>query len=198
MNWLKKYSLRENEMKPELKEQILQCNREIKEVDKIYNGLGALNKTRSYLTNYALIKTCGTIEFVYRAIIADFFDQFQVPQINTYLEKNLRSGSRSALYENMHKSLKEFDAEWASNFQSLVDQEGDKGRIIQSVKSLVTNRHNFAHGKNSTVTFGDIKQYYCDGLVLISKIDIVINNVTEDDVNEYVTVVFDEDEEIEE
>ena len=185
-------------MKPELKEQILQCNRELKEVDNIYNDLNALSKTRSYLTNYALIKTCGTIEFVYRAIIADFFDQFQVPQINTYLEKNLRSGSRSALYENMLKSLKEFDDEWASNFQKMVDQESDKGRIIQSIKSLVNNRHNFAHGKNSTVTFGDIKQYYCDGLVLISKIDRVINNVAEDDVNEYVNVEFEDAEKVEE
>ena len=28
-----------------------------------------------YLTQYALIRSCGTVEYVYRAIIADFFEE---------------------------------------------------------------------------------------------------------------------------
>lgn len=46
--------------------------------------------------------------------------------------------------------------------------------LIDASNSLVTNRHNFAHGKMPTATFNDIKLYYFDVLELIKIFDSIV------------------------
>lgn len=133
-----------------------------------------LDKAKLYLTNYALIKACGTIEFVYRSIVADFFDQSSLSQIHTYIDKTIRSGSMSATYDNMSKLLGKFDDNWKKSFVNLVKQRTDKQKIIDSSNSLVNNRHLFAHGKAPTASFNDIFQYYQDTLELIKMLNKVV------------------------
>ncbi len=136
--------------------------------------LPPLDKARLYLTNYALIKACGTVEFVYRSIVADFFDQSSLSQIHTYIDKTVRSGSMSATYDNMSKLLGKFDDNWKKSFVNLVKQRTDKQKIIDSSNSLVNNRHLFAHGKAPTASFNNIFQYYQDTLELIKMLDTVV------------------------
>lgn len=161
-------------MKNELQDLIHECTTELNEIAQRINGLPSLDKMRLYLTNYALIKACGTLEFVFRSIIADFFDQSPLIQIHTYLEKTVRSGSMSATYDNMSGLLGKFDDSWRNNFKSLVQQHANSQRIISASNSLVANRHLFAHGKAPTASFNDILQYYQDTLELIQILDTVV------------------------
>ncbi len=161
-------------MKPELQDLIQECTAELNNISSRIGKLPPLDKARLYLTNYALIKACGTVEFVYRSIVADFFDQSSLSQIHTYIDKTVRSGSMSATYDNMGKLLGKFDDNWKKTFVNLVKQRGDKQKIIDSSNSLVTNRHLFAHGKSPTASFNDIFQYYHDTLELINMLDMVV------------------------
>lgn len=156
-------------MKPELQDLIQECTAELNDISSRIGKLPPLDKARLYLTNYALIKACGTVEFVYRSIVADFFDQSSLSQIHTYIDKTVRSGS-----DNMGKLLGKFDDNWKKTFVNLVKQRGDKQKIIDSSNSLVTNRHLFAHGKSPTASFNDIFQYYHDTLELINMLDMVV------------------------
>lgn len=161
-------------MKQELQDMIAECSTELTDIGSKLSELSALDKARSYLTKYALIRTCGTIEFVYRSIVADFFDQFNIGQIETYLEHTVRNGSMSCTYENMWKLLKKFDDNWEHNFKQAVSNHQDSNRLISSARSLVNNRHLFAHGKTPTATYADICQYYRDALVLVGIFDSVV------------------------
>lgn len=161
-------------MKPELQNLIQECTIELNDISARISKLPPLDKARLYLTNYALIKACGTVEFVYRSIVADFFDQSSLSQIHTYIDKTVRSGSMSATYDNMSKLLGKFDDSWKKSFVNLVKQHTDKQKIIDSSNSLVNNRHLFAHGKAPTASFNDIVQYYQDTLELIKMLDIVV------------------------
>lgn len=161
-------------MKTELSNQLAECTRQLSEIDTKISALQPFDKVRAYLTQYALIKACGTLEFVYRSIVADYFDQSSLTQIHTYLDKTVRSGSMSATYDNMSSLLGKFDSNWRSAFKNAVQARPDGQRIIASAKSLVTNRHLFAHGQSPTATFNDIFQYYNDALELINELDAVV------------------------
>ena len=58
--------------------------------------------------------------------------------------------------------------------KSAIDAHPDKERLRDSLKSLVNNRHAFAHGKVSTATFQDIKNYYNDALTVINIFDSIV------------------------
>ena len=161
-------------MRRELQEQIKECSTELSDIDLKIAALPPLDKTRLYLTQYSLMKACGTVEFVYRAIVADFFDQSTLVQIHTYIDKTVRNGSMSATYDNMSGLLGKFDDTWKNNFRTTVQQRADGQKLISSAKSLVANRHLFAHGQPPTATFNDIFQYYADTLELIVILDSVV------------------------
>lgn len=161
-------------MKAELKEILTECSRQLTDIESKISETEPFDKTRAYLTQYALIKACGTLEYVFRSIVADFFDKSNQTQIHTYLDNTVRSGSMSATYENMSKLLVKFDKDWRNNFKNAVHGRDDCHKIIASANSLVTNRHLFAHGKPPTATFNDIHQYYQDALNLIYELDEVV------------------------
>lgn len=161
-------------MKQELVDMITDCSSELDDIRIKLSSLPALDKSRYYLTQYALIRACGTIEFVYRSIVADFFDASPLTQIHTYLEKTVRTGSMSATYQNMQNLLGKFDDTWKSNFKQAVQQHPQCNQLTSSAKSLVENRHAFAHGRPPTATFTDIQNYYNDALVLINLFDSIV------------------------
>lgn len=161
-------------MKQELQDMLNECTTELNDIEVRINALPSLDKGRQYFTNYALIKACGTVEFVYRSIVADHFSQLINSRIDTYLDATIRKGSMSAKYENMKNLLGKFDEQWKKDFQDAVNARADKGRLITASNSLVTNRHSFAHGNPPTATFLEIKQYYIDVLELIRIFDTVV------------------------
>lgn len=161
-------------MKTDLQDLIDECTIELNDIEGRLDNLPALDKERLYLTQYALIKSCGTVEFVYRSIVADYFDQSSLVQIHTYIDNTVRSGSMSATYDNMNKLLKKFDSNWANTFKNSVQSHPNAQRLISSSNSLVNNRHLFAHGKPPTATFLDIKNYYFDVLQLVNILDSIV------------------------
>lgn len=162
-------------MKSELQDMINDCTAELADINHRISRMPPLDKGKTYYTQYALIKACGTLEYVYRSIVADYFSQFGIPQIETYLEKDIRNGSMSATYDNMKKLLKRFDESWSDLFTAKVQAHENGQRLISSAKSIVNNRHQFAHGKTPTATFSDIQQYYSDALILVGIVDETIN-----------------------
>lgn len=161
-------------MKQELQDMLDLCSLELDDIEERINNLPILDKARQYLTNYALIKSSGTAEFVYRSIIADYFSKLSDSKIDTYLDNSIRKGSMSATYDNMKKLLGKFDDNWQKDFKNAVQSRSDKNKLIDASTSLVNNRHSFAHGKPPTATFLDIKQYYADVVQLIEILDSIV------------------------
>lgn len=76
-------------MKTELQNLIDECTTELTDISAKISALPPLDKTRAYLTKYALIKSCGTIEFVYRSLVADYFDKAIYHKFLHILKKRL-------------------------------------------------------------------------------------------------------------
>lgn len=150
------------------------CGNELNKIDQIINSLGPLDQTRAFLTKYALIKTSGTLEYAYRSIIADHFSQYNIPQIDTYLNISIRESPSSVKYDNICTILGKFDVNWKNNFKTTITSRRDGNQLIQASNSLVNNRHAFAHGKEPTATLNDIKQYYNDIIIMINELDQIV------------------------
>ncbi len=161
-------------MKDELQNLIDDCNTELSDIESRIQELPSLDKGIRYLTNYAIIKAAGTAELVYRSIVADHFSQLSDKRIDTYLDSTVRFGSMSAKYEQMCSLLKKFDDAWCNSFKAAVAADPNGQRMRDASSSLVTNRHSFAHGKNPTATFMDIKQYFQDVVSLINIFDSTV------------------------
>lgn len=168
-------------MKRELQELIDDCKQELADIEVRINNLPIMDKGRRYLTNYALIRTCGTIEYTYKSIVADYFSRYSSAQIDRYLEKTLMSSSRSAKYDMICSLLDQFDSNWHAQFcsqaQSHFDQvtgASDYNKLKSSLESLVSNRHQFAHGKITSATFLDIKGYFQDAVEVLLILDRVV------------------------
>lgn len=158
-------------MNTELQNMIDECTNELTDIEQKINALPPMDKEKLYLTKYALIKVSGTTELVYRSIVADYFKRYSDTKIDNYLQKTVRNNSSSVKYEVMSNLLKQFDETWSENFKNKVNSRSDGQRIIRASNSLVNNRHNFAHGKEPTATFSEIKSYYFDILELIKEFD---------------------------
>ena len=158
-------------MKSELQDRLNDCEAELVDIDERLENLDPFDKTRKYLTYYALIRACGTAEYVYRAIVADYFTSLGDTKIDKFLNKAVREGSMSASYNNMCNLLQRFDDNWKEQFSQEVKNHPDGNRIISSAKSLVANRHAFAHGRSISASFSDIKLYYMDMMILIEVFD---------------------------
>jgi hypothetical protein len=155
------------------KQNIDNCSLEMEEIQKIIDVFGQSHSIVPYLTHYAIIKCCGTIENTFKAILTDFHNTLPI-QAKNYIETSFTNSSMNPSKENICKSLKRFDENWNIEFKQKLDLELHKSQIDSSLKSLNDARNEFAHGGYPRVSFGSVKTYFNDSKRIIEIIDDVV------------------------
>ena len=148
-----------------------ECDSEFIRIEGLIYHLTSTNPAVPFLTKYAIIKACGTLEQAFKVIISDFSCVGQSTQVKKFIDTSFRESSINPSLDNIHKSLKKFDEQWNNNFKGFLDADADISRIRASITSLNNARNQFAHGGNPTVTFNDIKNYFEDAKKIIDYID---------------------------
>lgn len=156
-----------------IEREINDCISEFSQLDVLVTQVGAMSPMSKYLTLYSLIKACGVIEYSYKNLIADYHNTAS-PQVQKYVDLNVRSNSKNPSLDNIRKLLKSFDDNWNTSFGQQLDAHPDSQRIKQSLSSLNDNRNSFAHGHGCTASFSDIKQYFLDAVEIIKIIDTIV------------------------
>jgi len=157
-------------MKKELKALIIDCDNEIGRIKVIIDG-EPFGLTTPYLTKYALIKACGTTERVFKSTIANYFNRSKLPQVQKFINKNVRESSCNPTYDRVVNMLAEYDEMWKQNFKVSIKNHSDYKKVIQSLDSLVSARNSFAHGGNPTITIGNIVTYFKDTIDFLYILD---------------------------
>ncbi len=150
------------------------CRRELEQIETLILSGALTFQIVKYLTSYALIKSCGTIEYAYKTIIADVYSGIS-PQINKFIEIKVRNNSSNPSWESICNSVNEFDSQWVLDLKTKLEENTHGEQIKRSLSSLVTNRNNFAHGKGFTASFSDIKSYFKDASEIIVMLDEIIS-----------------------
>ncbi len=149
------------------------CERELEKINHLIQGLGTMTPVTSYLSKYCLVKVCGTIEYCFKTIIADFYSVAS-PQLSCYLDKKIRQSSKNPSYNNICSLLKDFNEEWNHQFKNTIEHHPSKTRILTSLESMNNNRNNFAHGQGCTPSFSDIQSQFSDARIVINILDEVV------------------------
>lgn len=150
---------------------VTECDYDFDRIEKIIDVLHNTNTAVPYLTKYAIIKACGTLEQAFKIMISDFSCSGQSSQVRKFIETSFRESSINPNLDNIYKSLKKFDDQWNDTFKALLNANPDIEKIKTSISSLNNARNQFAHGGNPTVTFNDIKDYFDDAKKVISYLD---------------------------
>lgn len=147
---------------------------ELDHLETLIVSLGPGSAITPYLTKYAIIKACGSIEQAYKTLIADYCAHRSKKQVKRFIRVRVRDASSNPSYSNMCKHLRDFDEDWQLTFKSRVGGDGDKTQLLTSLQSLVDARNDFAHGGNPAASIGDIRDYFEHSRRLVEYMDSVV------------------------
>jgi len=157
---------------PDVKRALKDCMGELVDIQKILLPTNIrLNKITKYLTNYSIIKACGTIEYAYKCLIADYFGEAQSEYIKNFLSKRIRDSSANPDMSIIYGMLNSFDKNIEKRFKDLLKQELNRNILVSSLNSLRTERNTLAHGGSSIIPFSDVLKYFKDSRRIIQILD---------------------------
>lgn len=155
------------------------CSSELEKIHFIIQGIGVTSHPVPYLTKYAIIKACGTIEYCFKTILSDTCTSSQSQQVKNFVDNTFRNSSMNPNRDNISKVLKQFDEEWNTRFKAELNALDHKDRILDSLKSLNEARNTFAHGGNPSASFESVRNYFTDALKIIEIIDGIVNGTVQ-------------------
>lgn len=154
--------------------QLTQCRTELDHVQTTIGAVGIMSPVTPYLTKYAVIRACGSIEVSFKALVADFCSRRSKKQVKRFIHMKIRKGSTNPSQSNIMNILNLFDEDWKKSFKANLKADPDKQQLLDSLQSLVDARNEFAHGGNPTLTIADILQHFDRARRVVEHVDAVI------------------------
>lgn len=159
----------------EVESALVSCESDLASVKAIIDGLGITSNIVPYLTKYAVIRGCGTIEQAFKTVVADRCAYRCKSQVKRYIEIKVRLNSSNPSYSNICGLLKDFDEDWNSRFKLGVKGEPNSKQITDSLQSLVDARNDFAHGGDPSASISDVLTYFENSKRVIEILDDVVH-----------------------
>ena len=150
------------------------CFAELQRIFHLIEGLGHMSPVVPFLTNYSIVRACGTVEFCFKTIISDLHTG-HTPQVQNYVNNTVRNSSMNPSRYNICNTLKQFDVEWNRSFKEMLNNHAHSVRIKSSIDSLNNARNSFAHGDTPSSSFENIKNYFEDSVIILQMLDEVVN-----------------------
>lgn len=145
------------------------------ELEKIKNQINKdpFDEMVKFLQRYAIIKACGTIEYVVKSMVANHVDSETTPELQNYISIKVRDSSTNPSTGNISNLLGEFSSKhWKVIFDNEVSGHVEEKA---SLNSLVQLRNDFAHGKSPNTGILSIIKYYNHARTILSFVDTALN-----------------------
>lgn len=144
----------------------------IRTLDSIFVDAKKIDKEdcelRSHMSKYLCIRVSGLMETFFKRQIANYLDKSTPKPIGNYVNSRFQTFT-SVNSKKIKDTLGLFSKEWIENFEYLVSE-----KLQASLDSIVSNRHNLAHGKNPGITLNQVDEYYNDIKEIISALEMII------------------------
>lgn len=144
------------------------------ELEKIKNWIeeNKLHLNVKFLVSYAIVKSSGSIEVVFKSMIHDFLSTNCILETNRFLEKHIIDSSANPSTGVMESFLEKFDGNRKERFNTLIKETEQKGNL----KNLVKLRNDIAHGRDVNSTINDVEKYFNSGRFILDKLEEVLKN----------------------
>lgn len=147
---------------------IQDCQSELTNI-KNFISKDPLGSMVRYLVSYSVIKSCGTIEIVFKDIIYNHLIKNANQEAIAYFSKNVKESSSNPKIDNICSLLKQINVNWNTSFKSKAT-DIDK----QSLNSLVELRNQLAHGNSITSSIDDVITYFTCGCDILQVLDSIV------------------------
>ena len=121
-------------------------------------------EVENLLVQSLLILICAEFEKKFQDLVLERCSSVSDGAVKEYIQSYTRTILRSLRLDAISDLLRRFGTLQRETFKKLRD-ENRKADAMYS--NIVINRNAVAHGKGSSVTFGDLKQYYEEGHVML-------------------------------
>jgi hypothetical protein len=109
---------------------------------------------RAHWPRYLCILTSGYLETSVRAILVVYAQEKSSPLVMNYVSKQLESLQNPKM-EKICNLLGSFNSEWEGHLRA-----NTEGELKDAVDSIVANRNNIAHGRDTGISYATVHEYY--------------------------------------
>ncbi len=148
---------------------ISDCQNELIDIQN-YIASNPFNSMVKYLVSYAVIKSCGTIEIVFKDIIYQHLIQNANPEAISFFTKNIKESSSNPKTDRICRTLKQLNEKWNSSFKTQINSSPDKNML----NSLVDLRNQLAHGNSISASINDVINQFNAGCNILNILDSIV------------------------
>lgn len=148
------------------------CKQEMNKLKGLIEMVGVMSPISNFLTKYAAIRCCGTLEQAFKCVIADFYEKFSDELVN-FISTHVRESSKNPSFANICNTLNAFDEEKCTDFKKRVSKLDNSKMLRESLESINKVRNSVAHGIQTPTSFGEIIEQFEKSLKIIECLDSV-------------------------
>ena len=123
-----------------------------------------------YLVSYSVIKSCGTIEIIFKDIIYNHLTKNANAEAVYYFSKNIKESSTNPKTGKISNLLEQINPGWKNTFESSLKGSTDKGAL----NSLVDLRNQLAHGNSIAASIDDVIGLFNNGCNILNILDNIV------------------------
>ena len=123
-----------------------------------------------FLVSYAVVKSSGTIEIVFKRIIHSFLSDGCKDETQKYLERIIVDSSANPSTGKIEGFIERFDSTRKNSFSTMLKGTKEKSDL----NSLVQLRNDIAHGRAISVSIGTVKDYFESGVHILNVLDSLL------------------------
>jgi hypothetical protein len=127
--------------------------------------LAANPEMLAHWSRYLCVLTSGFIEQSVRAIYSEYAHRKSPVHLSRYVQIQLNR-FQNPTFGNILNLAAAFSSEWEDELKTTIDDE-----TKDAVNSIVSNRHNIAHGRDVGITMHILQRYYDRAVKILELID---------------------------
>ena len=143
--------------------------RQARKLDSLFDKAKALLddlELQSHWARYLCVLTCGFLENAVRTVYRDYARRNGHPYLHSYVGKTLDRSCQNLKMGRIIELTRQFSKEWAD----VLEQNTD-GQIKAHVDSIVAHRHLIAHGRDTSISFVQLREYYRSTIKLVDLLE---------------------------
>lgn len=157
-------------MKQEYQRKIDDCTVELAGI-KSWIDSHQMDTNVRYLVSYAVVKTSGTIELVFKQMLYDFLAVNAISETQHYLSTMIIDSSCNPNTGNISRFVSQADGHRSTAFDVAVS---GVPQHKSNLNSLVSLRNDLAHGRTNSPSINTVKTYFESGVEIIKILDRIL------------------------
>ena len=105
---------------------------------------------------YLCVLTAGLLESSLQEVYGEFVSGAASPQVTSFAMSQLRRISNPKA-NRFVETARRFNPVWATELEVFLDEDGRRRR--NAIDSIMSNRHQIAHGGNAQISVGRVREY---------------------------------------